>query len=384
MADQGSAAHRYLAGSGGSSADQYYTFRRHCREQQYSDDCDRAGRLTGAQAVVCKLIESFASKPETNLASQGPGFSYRCYGIGMMLKELGRTGVRIPEVGMGTHDYHGGSWPLRRGLESGALFIDTAESYGTEAVVGQAVRGIRERVFIATKVSPEHLRPTDLRRSVDASLLRLGVDRIDLLQLHQPNPAISIEETMGALGELVDVGKIRFCGVSNFSVDQLRDAQKVLRRHAVVSNQVRFNLIDRTIETGLLQYCQAERITVIAYSPLARSLGRIMDCDPYGTIRGIARANGKSAAQIAINWCLCRDGVVAIPKSGSQEHVVENCNASDWRLSAEQIALLDATIQYRHRNWFDQFARQSMPRPLQDMAARVVRFLPRSLRRRVL
>jgi diketogulonate reductase-like aldo/keto reductase len=302
----------------------------------------------------------------------------------MILKELGRTGVRIPEVGIGTSDYHGGPGPLRQGLDRGALFIDTAETYGAEAVVGEAIRGIRDRVFIATKISPEHFRPADLRHSVDASLLRLGVDEIDLLQLHHPNSAIPIQETMGSLGELVDAGKVRFCGVSNFSVDQLEDAQKAVRRHPVVSNQVRFNLIDRTIETGLLRYCQAQRITVIAYSPLAASLGRIMDFDASGTIAGIARATGKSPAQIAINWCLCRDGVVAIPKGRSQEQILENCGASDWRLSTEQIALLDAKIQYRHRNWFAQRVRQSMPQPLLNIAATVARSLPRSLRRRVL
>jgi diketogulonate reductase-like aldo/keto reductase len=223
-----------------------------------------------------------------------------------------------------------------------------------------------------------------MRQSVDASLLSLGVDTIDLLQLHHSNPAIPIQETMGALGEMADAGKVRFCGVSNFSVDQLQDAQKALRRHPVVSNQVRFNLIDRTIEAGLLQYCQAQQITVIAYSPLAASLGRILDFDRSGTIEEIARANGKSPAQIAINWCLCRDCVVAIPRGGSQEHIIENCGASDWRLSPERIAMLDAKIRYRHRNWFAQFVRQSMPQPLQNIAANVVRSLPRSLRRRVL
>lgn len=302
----------------------------------------------------------------------------------MMVKELGLTGVRIPEVGIGTYDYHAGPELLRRGIESGAAFLDTAESYGTEAVAGEAVRGIRDRVFIATKVSPQHFRAADLRNAVDASLRRLGVDTIDLLQLHYPNPAIPIQETMGAMGDLVDAGKVRFCGVSNFSVDQLREAQKALGKHPVVSNQVRYNLIDRTIEAGLLQYCQAQRINVIAYSPLAKSLGRIADCDPTGTIAGIARATGKSPAQIAINWCLTKDGVVAIPKGGSQEHILENCGASDWRLSPEQIALLDAKVYYRRRNWLDRLARQSLPRPLRSIAAQAVRYLPRSLRRRVL
>src|SRR5437588_187414 len=136
----------------------------------------------------------------------------------MLSKELGRTGVKIPEVGLGTWNYRVGPAPLRRGLEEGALFVDTAESYGTEAVVGEAISGLRERVFIATKVSPENFRPDALKKSVDGSLGRLGIETIDLLQLHHPNPSIPLEETMGAVAELVDAGKIRFAGVSNFSI----------------------------------------------------------------------------------------------------------------------------------------------------------------------
>ena len=111
----------------------------------------------------------------------------------MIVTELATTGVFIPEVGIGTWNYHAGPGPLRKGLESGALFIDTAESYGTETVVGKAVRGMRDRVFIATKVSPQNFRRIKLRQSVDGSLQRLGVDVIDLVQLHEPNAAIAID-----------------------------------------------------------------------------------------------------------------------------------------------------------------------------------------------
>src|SRR5438876_986875 len=123
----------------------------------------------------------------------------------MIQKELGRTGILIPELGIGTWNYHAGPLILRKGLDLGALFIDTAESYGTEPVVGDALRGIRDRVFLATKVSPKNFRSNDLRRSADRSLQRLGTDRIDLLQLHEPNPSIPIEETMGAMADLVCV-----------------------------------------------------------------------------------------------------------------------------------------------------------------------------------
>jgi len=301
----------------------------------------------------------------------------------MMVKELGRTGVFLPEVGIGTWDYHGGPNPLRRGLEAGALFIDTAESYGTERVVGEALKGLRDHVFVATKVSPENFRRARLRTLVDASLQRLGIDTIDLLQLHGPNPAIPIQETMDALADLVDVGKVRFVGVSNFSVAQLEEAQRALRTHPIVSNQVRYNLIDRTIEKGLLPYCQANHITVIAYSPLARGLDRIRDCDPAGVLDQFSREIGKSPAQIALNWCLCKEGIVAVPKGNSEEHILDNCAASDWRLSAEQVDLLDATIQYRHRGRFDALLRRFMPHALRPVALRALHYLPRGLRRRV-
>lgn len=301
----------------------------------------------------------------------------------VILTELAKTGVFIPEVGIGTWDYHAGPEPLRKGLEAGSLLIDTAESYGTEPAVGQAIRGMRDSVFIATKVSPQNFRPADLRRSVEASLQRLGIDVIDLLQLHEPNSSIPIEETMGAVSGLMDAGKVRFAGVSNFSVAQLQAAQKALAKYPIVSNQVRYNLIDRTIESDLLPYCRANHVTVIAYCPLARGLNRIRDCDPGGVIDELARETGKTPAQIVINWCLCKDGVVAIPKGNSTQHILDNCGASDWRLSREQLMRLDARIQYRRRSRFDMLVRQWLPGPLQSMAVRTMNALPRGLRRRL-
>ena len=302
----------------------------------------------------------------------------------MRLKELGRTGNFLPEIGLGTWDYHAGPEPLRRGLEAGALFIDTAESYGSEPVVGEALKGLRERVFVATKVSPENFRRDRLKASVDASLRRMDIDAIDLLQLHAPNPSIAIEETMGAMGEVVQAGKVRFIGVSNFSVTQLEEAQRASSQHPIVSNQVRYSLVDRTIETGLLQYCQAHCITVIAYSPLARGLQRLEDCDPGGVLERLSRETGKSATQIALNWCLCKEGVVAIPKGSTLEHVLENCAASDWRLTEPQLDLLNTAILYRHRGRIDALLRRLTPRGLRPVALRALQYLPRSLRRRVI
>jgi diketogulonate reductase-like aldo/keto reductase len=301
----------------------------------------------------------------------------------MHLKELGRTGVLIPEVGLGTWNYHAGPRPLRIGLDSGALFIDTAESYGTEPVVREAIGGLRNRVFLATKVSSQNFRHADFRRSVDSSLQRLGTDVIDLLQLHEPNASIPIEETMGAMAGLIEAGKVRYAGVSNFSLGQLQEAQKALARYPIVSNQLRYNLIDRTIEKDLLHYCQTNHVTVIAYCPLARGLNRICDCDPSRVIDELVRMTGRSPAQIVLNWCLCKEGVVVIPKGNSEEHILDNCGAAGWRLSADQIALLDARIRFRRRNRFDMLARQYTPRRLQALALRAVHLLPQSLRRRV-
>jgi diketogulonate reductase-like aldo/keto reductase len=158
---------------------------------------------------------------------------------------------------------------------------------------------------------------------------------------------------------------------------------KALLTYSIVCNQVRYNLIDRTIEKNLLLNCQAHHIPVIAYSPLARGLNRIQDCAPRGLLDELARAIGKSPAQIAINWCLCKDGVVAIPKGNSEEHILENCAASGWRLSAEHLRLLDAAIQYRRRGRFDTLVRRWMARQLGPLAVRALNSLPRSSPRRL-
>jgi len=261
--------------------------------------------------------------------------------------------------------------------------VDTAESYGSEPVVGQAVRGVRERVFVATKVSPDHFRAADLARAADASLTRLRLDHIDLYQLHQPNPAVPLAETMGAMEALVDAGKVRFIGVSNFSLAQLKAARRALCKHPLVANQVRYNLADRTIEAELLPYCRAQGILVIAYSPLGREWQRILDCDPEGALTEVAQATGKSPVQVALDWCLCQDGVVVIPKGNSVAHVRENCGASGWRLTPAQKRLLDEKLQFRRRSATEMALRSIVPRGFAPLVKRTLSLLPRGVRRRV-
>ncbi len=263
----------------------------------------------------------------------------------MKTKPLGSAGVRVPEIGLGVWKYRGGVEPLRRGIELGANLIDTAEMYRTEDVVGEAVRGIRERVFIASKVSGDHLGYDDVLRAAEASLRRLDVDAIDLYQVHWPNPRTPIGETMRAMEALADSGRIKYIGVSNFSTDQLAEARAAMSHHPIVSNQVLYNLRRRDVERKLMPYCERHAVTIIAYTPLdsgklAAEAGRFAS---KGTkaLREVAEGNRKTPAQAALNWCVSHESVIAIPKSDSVSRTTENCGASDWRLSDEDMARLD-------------------------------------------
>jgi diketogulonate reductase-like aldo/keto reductase len=262
----------------------------------------------------------------------------------MNLKLLGGSGVMVPEIGLGAWRYSGGIEPLRRGIGLGATLIDTAEAYGTEAVVGEAIKGIRERVFVATKVSGSNLRHDDVLRAAEASLGRLAIDRIDLYQIHWPNGAVPIAETMRAMETLVDRGLVRFVGVSNFSVAELRAAQKAMRKYPIASNQVLYSLSRRAIEADLMPYCEANGVTIIAYTPL--DSGRLTHPSDYPregmrALGQVAGETGRTFAQVALNWCTAHASVIAIPKSANVARVVENCGASGWRLSAEQVRTLD-------------------------------------------
>ncbi len=254
------------------------------------------------------------------------------------LKTFGNTGVKIPEVGLGTWNYGAGTEPLEAGIKLGARFIDTAEGYGTERVSGEAVKRSGEDVFLATKVSGNNLGYDDVLRAADESLSKLGKDTIDLYQIHWPNPVFPLKETMRAMQKLVDSGIVRFVGVSNFSVREFEEAQSYMENTQIVSNQVRYSLNDREIEKDLLPFCDNGGITVIAYTPLdSGRLCKKSEKGKYGVLSRIAKKSGKSEAQVAMNWCLYRDCVVVIPKSDSVERTIENCGASGWRLEKEQF-----------------------------------------------
>ena len=283
----------------------------------------------------------------------------------MNYKELAKTGVRISEIGLGTWQYQGGVEPLLAGIALGVNFIDTAESYGTEEIVGQAIKGIRDKVFLATKVSPRHFRRLDVIRAAEQSLKRLNTDYIDLYQLHWPNYNVPIGETMAAMEDLVQAGKIRFIGVSNFSEGEVEKAQATLSKNRIVANQIKYSLVDRTIESGLLQYCEANHITVLAFSPLARGLQNVRRFDPNDVIATVAQATKKTSAQVALNWCNCHTVVAAIVKADTVDHVRENCGGSGWRLQPEQLAKPSIRLRFQRRGSIERFARRLVRRTMQ-------------------
>lgn len=263
----------------------------------------------------------------------------------MEFKRLGNTDVMVPEIGLGVWKYRGGVEPLRKGIELGATLIDTAEMYRTEDIVGQAVKDIRDQVFIASKVSGSHLQYDAVLRAAEASLRLLDTDCIDLYQIHWPSSYVPIKETMRAMEELVDRKQIKYIGVSNFSVGELREAQAAMRHYPIVANQVLYNLNARSIEKDLLPYCQEHNVTILAYTPL--DSGRLASKSMFRRSKGmrtleqVAAEVEKTFSQVALNWCISRPNVIAIPKSDRVDRTVENCGASGWRLSQEQIRHLD-------------------------------------------
>lgn len=282
------------------------------------------------------------------------------------LKQLGGTGVQVSELAMGTWKYRGGAEPLRAGIELGASFIDTAESYGTEATVGEAIRGIRTRVFLASKVSPRHFRRNDVIRAAECSLKQLNTDYLDLYQLHWPNYTVPISETMSAMEELVEMGKIRFIGVSNFTVTELRKAQEQLRSARIVSNQVQYSVIHRDPEEALLSYCQANGISMLAFSPLGSGPDALVRADANDTLDRVGGMVEKTRAQVALNWCIAHSSVIAIFKAEKLEHVKENCAASGWYLTTEQYEAVGRGVRAIHkRSGVERLARRVARRVLQ-------------------
>ena len=255
-------------------------------------------------------------------------------------------GESVPALGQGT--WRIGDDPgtrrkeidcIRHGIDLGLTLIDTAEMYGdgrSEKLVGEAIEGRRDDVFIVSKVYPHNASRRAMQVSCNASLKRLGVDAVDLYLLHWPGD-VPLAETVEAFEALQQAGKIRHWGVSNVDLELMEELQGVPGGPAVQTDQVLYNLSRRGIEWDLLPWLRGRRIPVMAYSPLEE--GRL---PRHRGLIEFAKRHAMTPAQVAVAWLLAQDGVIAIPKTGSRERLEENALALERPLTAEQLKELDA------------------------------------------
>ena len=271
----------------------------------------------------------------------------------MKMLELA-SGERIPRVGQGCMGI-GGEFTrnpaqvaahvaaLELGIDLGLTLLDTAEIYAaglSEEIVGKVAQGRRDRLFIATKFSPENHEYSRVIEAAERSLMRLKTDYIDLYQIHWPNPSVPIAETIRAMEDLVAAGKVRYVGLSNFSAREMRTAQSALRECTILSNQCEYNLFDRFIESDILPWCRAHNAIVMAYSPLDK--GRNTDGDERRELlHALAAKYGRSPAQIALSWLISQPSVVVIPKSVNPDHIRENAASADFELEMGDRQLID-------------------------------------------
>ncbi|HEV3311127.1 MAG TPA: aldo/keto reductase [Chloroflexota bacterium] len=297
----------------------------------------------------------------------------------MQTRKLGSQGPEVSAVGFGAWAAGGRGWgevddrdtvaAIRRSIDLEATFVDTAEVYGgghSEEIVGDAIRGVpREGVFVATKVSGSDLSPQAIKRAIDGSLRRLAVDHVDLYQMHWPDPATDVHDSMRALDDLVRDGKIRYVGASNFDVKLMRACLEV--RH-LDSLQPPLDMLKRDIEAEILPFCLDRGIGVVVYSPMAKGLltGKYTTTDtfPSGDVRAedprfqgeafyrnlriverlrpIAERHGRTLPQLAISWTLAHPAVtVAIVGAKRPAQVDENIGGQGWALTPQDMEEID-------------------------------------------
>lgn len=247
-------------------------------------------------------------------------------------------GLGTWKMGIGEPDEAGQIEALQTGMDLGLTLIDTAEMYGngrSEALVGKAIRGRRDGVFLVSKVLPENASREGTIAACERSLRHLGTDRIDLYLLHWRGRH-PLAETVEAFERLKREGKIRHWGVSNLDPADMAELSALPQAENCMANQVMYNLAERGIEWDLLPDAQKRQIAIMAYCPLGE--GQLID---HPELVAIGRRHGVSAATVALAWLLGRPGVIAIPKSRSAARVRENAAALDLALSPEDLETLD-------------------------------------------
>ena len=260
----------------------------------------------------------------------------------MLRRKFGEA--QVPVLGQGTWKAHGPEAlaALRAGIELGLTHIDTAEMYGTEETVGEAIAGRREEIFLVSKVLPSNASRRGVVRACEQSLSRLGTDRLDCYLLHWPG-SHPLEDTIAGLEELRKAGKIRSYGVSNFDEELLREAVRIAGPSRIACNQVLYNLAERHSEARVLPVCRELGVAFVGYSPFD-------GVEAGGELGKVARELSATPRQVALSFLVRLEGTFAIPKAAQVAHVRENAGGAKIKLSRAQVARLDAAypIHIRH------------------------------------
>jgi diketogulonate reductase-like aldo/keto reductase len=263
------------------------------------------------------------------------------------MDNVAANGTEIPKIGFGTWTLNGGrcSDLVQHALGVGYRHIDTARMYGNEEAVGRGIKASsvsRDEIFLTTKVWWTDLAPADLERSAEESLRRLGLDYVDLLLIHWPNPRIALQGTIGALNRVKERGLTRHIGVANFPTRLMREAIS-LSEALLVANQVEYHpYLD---QSKVLAACRAAGMAMISYCPLYRGGGPFEE----RAIRAAAARHGKSPAQVVLRWHVQQQGVTAIPGTSRKEHLTENVDVFEFALSDDEMAAIHALGSARSR-----------------------------------
>jgi len=269
----------------------------------------------------------------------------------MEKRKLGSTDATIPVIGQGTwnmeyDDDAACVAALRAGLDLGMTHIDTAELYGrgkVESVVGRAIAGRRNEVFLVSKVMPSNASRAGTIKACERSLKYLGTDHLDLYLLHWPG-SYPLAETFAAFEELQSAGKIRWFGVSNFDVSDLEEALSIVGDGRIACNQILYHLAERRIEHRVMPFCERHGIPIVGYSPFGAGSFVPERGAGHAVLVEIAKVHGATARQVALRFLLRKPGFFTIPKASKVAHVKDNAPAGDLELSTEELRRIDAAF----------------------------------------
>jgi diketogulonate reductase-like aldo/keto reductase len=305
--------------------------------RQFTARCAALGLSFPALSAVIAMRVS-AQVPGTGASSQAAARTVK-FPDGTIVPALGQGSSHL---GRERHPQTVEEEALRTGVSLGMTLIDTSGDYGngrSEELIGHAIAGERDRVFLVSKVEAGEVSGDGIARACEASLARLGTDHLDLYLLHWPVPSSQFSGVVAGFEQLRAAGKIRAWGVSNFSVGQMEDLSRVPNGHRCATNQVPYSLNDRHIERDLLPWCKEHGVPVMAYSPLGGDRNLVLG---DRTPAQIGTVHGCSAAAVALAWVIRSGNVIAIPESGSPAHVKENAVALSLALTPRDLQALNA------------------------------------------